>query len=94
MAKRQQSSSRTKEASGTRGRANTNKTSSRGTSNRRSAARVADNPEGQMQQSAMSDTAGQRNGRSTKNAKDRSTRATKSASGTKSKTPARTRSAR
>ena len=49
MVKSQSRTSRTKETSGTRGRSNTSKTSSRGSSNRRSAARVADNSAGQMQ---------------------------------------------
>lgn len=95
MAKRQQSqSSMTKESSGTRGRSNPNKTSSKSSNNRRSAARVADNPDDQMQSAMPSDGAGQRNGRSKSNAKSRSgTDAKKSGSKAKAK-PSRTRSAR
>jgi hypothetical protein len=70
-----------------------NKSSSKGSSNRRSAARVADNPEEQMQSAMPSDGAGQRNGRS-KSSKQRSgARGKKAATKSKAK-PARTRSAR
>jgi hypothetical protein len=56
MAKRQQSKTmQSKEMSGTRGRSNTNKASSKGSNNRRSAARVADNPDEQMQSAMPSD---------------------------------------
>lgn len=93
MAKRQQSQSM-KETSGTRGRSNANKTSSRGSNNRRSAARVADNPEDQMQSAMPSDSTGGRNGRSRGSAKDRTVRSKKNQSRGKTTAPSRTRAAR
>jgi hypothetical protein len=89
MAKRQQSRSMTKEASGTRGRSNPNKISSKSSNNRRTAARVADNPDEQMQSAMPSDSAGR-----SRTGKPRSgARSKKTASKTKAK-PTRTRSAR
>jgi hypothetical protein len=96
MAMRQQSQSNlTKEAAGTRGRANTNKTSSKSSNNRRSKARAADDRDTQMQAAMPSDAAGQRNGRSKSGNKDRSgLRSKKNASTGKSTAPKRTRAAR
>lgn len=98
MAKRQHSEAQhsdTKETSGTRGRSNMNKSSSKTSNNRRSAARVAENPEDQMQAAMPSDGAGQRNGRS-RTGKSRSSASGDKKTQTRSKTtsPNRTRSAR
>lgn len=92
MAKSQTRMRRTKETSGTRGRSNTNKTSSRGSSNRRSAARVADNSAGQMQMQ-MSQDSGMKAGRSRTGSKG-TARTKKNQTRAKSTSPKRTRSAR
>jgi hypothetical protein len=94
MAKRQQSRSMTKEASGTRGRSNPKKTSSKSSNNRRSAARVADNPDEQMQSAMPSDSTGGRNGRSRAGKQRSGVRSKKNASKAKSTAPKRTRAAR
>jgi hypothetical protein len=92
MAKRQQSQS--KETSGTRGRSNMSKASSKTSNNRRSPARVADNPEDQMQSAMPSSGSGQRNGRSSSGKQRSGVRSKKNASKGKTTSPSRTRAAR
>ncbi|MGE4064219.1 MAG: hypothetical protein AB7E79_12705 [Rhodospirillaceae bacterium] len=94
MAKRQQSRSMTKETSGTRGRSNMNKSASKSSNNRRTAARVADNPDEQMQSANPSDGSGGRNGRSRSGKQRTGTRSKKNQSRGKTTAPKRTRSAR
>jgi hypothetical protein len=96
MAKRQQSQSSrmSKESSGTRGRTNMNKTSSKSTNNRRSAVHIADNPDEQMQSAMPSEGGGQRNGRSKGSKKRSGARSKKNQSRGKTTSPSRTRAAR